>query len=61
MIDRIFSFCRIRNRAGIQLEIIEKQDEFPVYIGGDVISTFPTLDEAVSFARSYEGDSRHNG
>lgn len=61
MTDPIFSVCRICNRAGIQLEIIEKQDEFPVYIGCDVISTFHTLDEAVSFARSYRSDSRHNG
>lgn len=55
-----FSAAHIRNRAGFDLKIIEKQDQYPIYIGDDLIGIARTLDEAISFARTYDIDSRPN-
>ena len=53
MNDPTFSMAHIHNRAGITLDIIEKQGKYPIYLGDDMITIFLTLQEAISFARNY--------
>ena len=60
MNDPTFSMAHIRNKAGITLDIIEKQGKYPVYLGNDMITIFRTLQEAVSFAKSYDNHPEHN-
>lgn len=61
MKDPIFSMGYIRNRAGVELTIIQKQDRYQVYVRDSIVSICHTLDKAILFARRYGTDSRHNG
>lgn len=60
MNDPIFSQCLLHNRAGFDLRIIEKQDQYPIYKGDDLIGIARTLDEAISFARNYRNNVSNN-
>lgn len=56
MKDPTFGGCLIRNRAGILIDIIPNKDQYQAYLGDDIIGTFHTLEDAVSFGRNYGTD-----